>query len=808
MKNILKYLVAIAASAAAIGCYPDVVTPDATKLPDASGLDVKIEVNQETNYVTFTMQTPGVVPMWIFGDQKVDKTENTRYAYTQNGITLRFRDAGTHSVEVKAYNAHGVSIGSIVKTFEMENSYRDPFNPAPYMKRLSREWVWNSSVAGHFGCGPNTSDPASWWSCGANEKADWSLYNDTMTFTEDGKYLFNPGPDGKVYVNAGFTALGASPDGNDFLVDIPAYESTYTIENNWNESGIEEIWLVLPKGKNLSYIPNQSIYDNPRFLITELSSKEVKMSAANAPNGDGTISWLYNFVPAGQTVSVDELLAGKGTEGKVWIMDSETPGHLGCGESAENPAGWWSAPVNDKAASGMYDDEITFYPDGKYVYNPGPDGLLYVNWGVTKIGPNTGAEPDNSVPWETVTSSYKFDGETITLAENTPMIYVPSDVMYTTPTLKVAELTANTLKVVFLNEGCYWQMILKAKNAVEEPEPKPAAWDASISANMWPQATPNMAFWFSGGDWNGMTVPDNTFVNNGDGTYTITMPEGMGGDQWKGQVHFESTGLSTSAGKKYDFQIVLLSSDDHPGVTIKLSKEGDDNTFYCADRHVIAADEEFVYQLADVDGIDIESLRLTLDVAGGVAGSTLNVSKIIICEHQEDHVIGAAPTEKSLDPSSDANMWKKAVTSGVSFWFANSDWAQIADPVYTAGDNEYKLVMPDGIGGTQWQGQFIFNNTGIVISADKTYDFQVTLSSTENHPHVTVKPCYNNGSEDVNELLYEPSIALKAYEDYVYTKCGVKGTDIPDLKLVFDFGGAVSGSEVVISGITIQEHKD
>lgn len=645
MKRIFKYLAVIAASAAAVGCYPDVATPEVGKLPDAEGLEVKIEVDQETNYVTFTMLTPGVVPMWIFGDQKVDRTENTRYAYTQNGVRLRFRDEGTHSVEVKAYNANGVSIGSVVKTFKMENTYRDPFDPSPYIKRLSREWVWNSEVAGHFGCGPNTADPTSWWSCGVNEKADWSLYNDSMTFTEDGKYLFNPGEDGKVYVNAGFTALGTSPDGNDFLVDIPAYESTYTIENDWNEAGVEEVWLVLPKGKNLSYIPNQSIYDNPRFLITSLSTKEVKLSAANAPNGDGTISWMYNFVPAG-------------------------------------------------SLGGDKDDD------------------------------------------------------------------------------------------------------------------KPTAWDASISANMWAQATPNMAFWFSGGDWNGMTVPDNTFVNNGDGTYTITMPEGMGGDQWKGQVHFESTGLSTSAGKKYDFQIVLLSSDDHPGVTIKLSKEGDDNTFYCADRHVIAADEEFVYQLADVDGIDIESLRLTLDVAGGVAGSTLNVSKIIICEHQEDHVIGAAPAEKPLDPSSDANMWKNAVTSGVSFWFANNDWAQIADPVYTAGDNEYKLVMPDGIGGTQWQGQFIFNNTGIAISADKTYDFQVTLSSTEDHPHVTVKPCYNNGSEDVNELLYEPSIALKAYEDYVYTRRGVKGTDIPDLKLVFDFGGAVSGSEVVISGITIQEHKD
>jgi hypothetical protein len=49
-------------------------------------------------------------------------------------------------------------------------------------------------------------------------------------------------------------------------------------------------------------------------------------------------------------------------------MDSNAQGHLGCGESVENPAGWWSAPANDKASTGLYDDEVTFYPDGKYVY--------------------------------------------------------------------------------------------------------------------------------------------------------------------------------------------------------------------------------------------------------------------------------------------------------------------------------------------------------------------------------------------------------------------------------------------------------
>ena len=468
MKKLFKYIAVLAASVLAFGCYPEVLTPDQNKLPSASDFDVEIVVDQATNYVTFTMKNQGVVPMWIFGDQKIDKTANSRYAYTANGITLRFRDAGEHQVEVKAYNANGISQGSQIYTFNIENTFRDPFNAAPYMKAVAGEWMWNHDVDKHFGCGPNLADPISWWGAGANEKADWSLYNDRMTFTEDGQYTFNPGEDGKVYVNAGFTALGTSPDGNDFLVDIPEYTTTYSIENNWNAAGIEEIWLVLPPQKNLSYIPNQTIYDNPRFMFMESKTsaikKEMKLAAAEAPNGDGTISWYYNFVPAVHVATPEELLAGTSAEGKVWVMDSEAKGHLGCGESVENPAGWWSAGANEKAGFGLYDDEITFYPDGKYTYSSGADGKMYINWGVTAIGPNPGAEPDIDIEWPFTESTYEFDGETITLAANTPMVYVPSDHVWNNPVFHVAEITETTLRVVADNPGCYWQMIFKARD--------------------------------------------------------------------------------------------------------------------------------------------------------------------------------------------------------------------------------------------------------------------------------------------------------------------------------------------------------
>ena len=225
MKRIFKHIaVALATTLLAVGCYPEILAPDQSQLPEASALDVVIDVDQATNYVTFTVKNEGVVPMWIFGEDKVeDGKVSKRYSYTVNGLKLRVRDAGEHQVEVKAYNSNGMSVGSKIVTYSLENTYRDPFDPAPYMKKLANRWQWNFEKDGHFGCGPNTGVPAEWWSAKANEKAAWFIYDDIMTFTADGKYSFDPGKDNKVYVNKDFSALGTSPDGNDFNVEIPAY---------------------------------------------------------------------------------------------------------------------------------------------------------------------------------------------------------------------------------------------------------------------------------------------------------------------------------------------------------------------------------------------------------------------------------------------------------------------------------------------------------------------------------------------------------------------------------------------------------
>ena len=832
MKRFFKYIaVALAMSLLAIGCTPEIIAPDQDKLPSTDDFDVTISVDQATNYVTFTMNNTGMVPMWIFGDVKIDKDVNKKYAYTTNGISLRFRDAGEHFVEVKAYNANGISMGSKIYSFSIENTYRDPFDPSSYVKAITGEWMWNNEVAGHFGCGPDLAGPAGWWAAGANEKADWSLYNDRMTFTADGKYQFNPGDDGKVYVNAGFSALGASPDGADFLVDIPAYETTYSFENNWNEAGIEEIWLVLPAQKNLSYIPNQTIYDDPRFLVMDSKPssmrKELKLAAALAPNGDGTISWYYNFIPAVHVASPEELLAGTSAEGKVWVMDSASKGHLGCGESAANAAGWWSAGPEEKAGTGLYDDEITFYPGGKYVYSSGADGLMYINWGVTAIGPNPGVEPDIDIEWPLTESTYEFDGETITLAANTPMVYVPSDYVWENPVFHVTALTETSMTVVAENPGCYWQMIFKARD-IKGPA-GPTLNDVELPAEI--SVAQGEVLALGNINVDDIWVDPDFFEANGnmltfkavDGDYKFTYDAGA---KWikvvpmyNGEKATYDNGkalwiIGDGGGKPTTDQLIGWNTGDAPlpcaqisentyqitlamkaeGGSVKVFGQADWGLEWTKDKYGTVTDNGFFHIPGDdgnihtITGTQAGYYTFTFVDNGGILDMTVDKVRQTVWD----------PADATW------NKWLNKNLLSMSYYYAPG-WSQIADPGFVDNGDNYVITLPEAT-ADQWQAQVAFH-TDMTSSAAKTYDFQVVLNSTLDHPGVTIKLVLSGGGDNDNIYYFADRHPLTAYEDYVYRMENMPGIDMDKISLFFDFGGNAAGTEVTVSNVLFQEHR-
>lgn len=619
-------------------CSPDYITPDQAKLPQAADFDVQVEVNQETNYVTFNMNNNGIVPVWIVGatdpidNANGSKVTGKNYAYTGNGLLLRFRDEGKHTVEVKAYNAHGISVGSQMVEFTLNNTYRDPFDPAPYIKALSdgstKTWEWNHTVAGHFGCGPFGGTGTEWWSAGAEEKKDWSLYDDKITFGADGSYVYDPG-DGQLYVNANSGVKSEYATGEDYLVPWEKTTATYSVESSWNDAGVEEIYITLPKGTPMSYVADQTELDDPRYLVLESKPADMKKclklvaNLKTSGNPDG-IAWHYEFVKEGSAGGdVTDPLYGKTS--KTWVLDSEANGHIGCGPDQSNPAGWWAAGPNEKAGFGLYDDEITFYADGKYVFNPGADGKIYINKEVTAIGPGTTQSEDYDIDWTVQESTYTLNGDVLTFPEGVVIGYVANNESVTNPTYVITENTEDKLVIVANFSGISWQYIYK---------PKPDVFDVDGPGNFWKSASVSMTYWYSPSDWSGGLNPETeTLENNG---LKVVIPEGIGGNEWQGQTVFH-TDIPMSASKTYDFCVTVEADQDIPAMTFKLAWEGNDNdhaAFYVNDFTVEAGEPATFKMESVVPDVDYDKVVLFVDLGRCTAGTTVTLTKICMQEHK------------------------------------------------------------------------------------------------------------------------------------------------------------------------------
>ena len=638
MKTTLKYIALSMSAALMAACSPDYITPDQAKLPQAADFDVQVEVNQETNYVTFNMNNNGIVPVWIVGatdpidNANGSKVTGKNYAYTGNGLLLRFRDEGKHTVEVKAYNAHGISVGSQMVEFTLNNTYRDPFDPAPYIKALSdgstKTWEWNHTVAGHFGCGPFGGTGTEWWSAGAEEKKDWSLYDDKITFGADGSYIYDPS-DGQLYVNANSGIKSDYATGEDYLVPWEKTTATYSVESNWNDAGVEEIYITLPKGTPMSYVADQTELDDPRYLVLESKPADMKKclklvaNLKTSGNPDG-IAWHYEFVKEGSAGGdVTDPLYGKTS--KTWVLDSEANGHLGCGPDQANAAGWWAAGPNEKAGFGLYDDEITFYADGKYVFNPGADGKIYINKDVTAIGPGTTQSEDYDIDWTVQESTYTLNGDLLTFPEGVVIGYVANNESVTNPTYVITENTEDKLVIVANFSGISWQYIYK---------PKPDVFDVDGPGNFWKSASVSMTYWYSPSDWSGGLNPETeTLENNG---LKVVIPEGIGGNEWQGQTVFH-TDIPMSASKTYDFCVTVEADQDIPAMTFKLAWEGNDNdheAFYVNDFTVEAGEPATFKMESVVPDVDYDKVVLFVDLGRCTAGTTVTLTKICMQEHK------------------------------------------------------------------------------------------------------------------------------------------------------------------------------
>ena len=808
MKNLFKYSIgALFAGLAMTACSPDEFSgADPNGIPSVSGVDFNISVDQETNQMiaTYTPQ-PGTYPVWILN--------GTTYSTLQE-VGYNNPEAGTYTIDMKIGNRNGFSQGTISKTFTFNETKVD--YSADFRRITGKEWrIANKEVA-HMGCGPAGTAGTEWWSAQPNDKKDFGVYDDRITFTADnrkgGTYTYNAGADGMTYVNWGtsFNPTGAEPDVD---VALGNQTSTWSFEvYDWEDAEgnvTKQTYIQLGKNTLFPYISSNAQYENPKFRIETLTATKMVL-VYDAP--DRSISWRFILTSAADERLVEEQGFDANSDFNLW--KGVTP------DATFYFAPNWSP---DRTA----DMQATYNDKGNDYTITVPDAA-FDRWQAQMHLHTTGVETsaanhydfscifvaDADIDGVTVKVTNEADNEAIIDVDNISLkagkeyVFWKSDIegKDLSPVKIVFDFGhasgATTINVsnIVLKDHANNDGTIVSEGGEGGGEDKPTMdWNYESGANLWKAVDDGTLFdafgyWFADDSWTALgTQPEAT--HNGD-TYEITIPEGIGGSQWQGQFHID-TKLTASAAKAYNFYFVMETDNDCPGVTVKLTDAGDSN-FFCEGRHDVKADEPFIFKLEGAtlkEGKDAEAIRLFFDFGGSPAGTHVKISKIYF----EEAI--------SLNYDDADNLWKGvddgSVASEFGYWFADDSWTALGtQPVATHNGDTYEITLPEGMGGSQWQGQFHID-TQLTALAALAYNFQLVIEADNDCPGVTIKLTDAGDSNFFCEGRHD----IKADEPYVYTLKGAtlkEGTDATAIRLFFDFGGSPAGTKVKISKIVFK----
>ncbi len=496
---------------------------------------------------------------------------------------------------------------------------------------------------------------------------------------------------------------------------------------------------------------------------------------------------------------------------KEWRIDNSVAGHMGCGPSGTSGTEWWSANPDDKKDWGVYDNRMTFVLEGNvYQFDPGAAGTIYVNTGISSEpygSHNTNDGNDYLYPVEAQTAewSWEVDGEDLylILPANTYWPYYANVDFIANPRFKVESISTKSADLVIDNGEIAWHFTITSGAA----EVKFNGFNYNHEANLWKpvdaEGAHSYSFFYAPG-WTQIADPE---VSCAGGKYTFSLPSATS-EQWQAQCFIiPTTDLPLSAATNYDFSCILNSSTDIKKVTLKLTDTTNDGNFLFTENVNLTAFEDYVFYLSDLPGIDAAAVKMVFDFGGNPDNTEVTIKRIVLKDHAIDdgtHKGGASGENPGggLDTSG-TDIWDNAKVS-YTWWYSMADWSGTLTPEISTISNGWKVVIPAGIGGSEWQGQTHFT-LDAPASAAKKYDFCVTLNSSAACT-CTVKLAWEGNDTD-HAFFYDGNVALSAYEDFQYIQSGVSpDADYDKLALFIDLGRTPAGAEVEIKDIHLYEH--
>ena len=630
MNKIFKYIgSALACVLAVTACSPEEFTgADQNGLPTMDGRQVSVTTDQETNTAVFTVSGDfkGCYPVWYL-DGKI-------YSFLATG-SYSSMEQGTHELEVKVINRNGISQASAKGSFTFNETKVD-FTPY-FSKLCNKEWRIDYTEVGHMGCGPSGTDGSEWWKAAVNDKADWGVYDDRISFAHSdsdpatgGTYSYNPGEGGTVYVNTGCSAFAEfnTNDGNDFMATVAPQTSSYTlVPGTFNDEAC--LYIQFAPQTLLPYIPNDATYNNPYYRIEALTNTRMVLVC-----DEGSIAWRLVF-----TSREDTGLPEPGDEAGAtmdWNYDAASNLWKGVdtGDNFDKVSPWFAN--NDWAQ--IADPEWKHEGDTWQITMP--EGIGSSQWqGQFPIHTTLSAsmnkrynfycvvESDNDMPGLTIKLTETGDDNNFFFADRHE-VTADKAFVYKAENVSLPLKDAAALSLFLDFGGTPAGTVVKVSKIYFEE-----ALSYDDERNMWKSVDSGESFievapWFANDGWGQIDNPKWSHEGN---VWELDIPAEIGTQQWQGQFPIK-TSLSASMADSYTFSCTVEGDNDMPGVTIKLTDGADDNNFFVADRHQIIADKPFTYKVTGVKlpvG-DAASLSLFFDFGGTPGGTHVKISDIIL----------------------------------------------------------------------------------------------------------------------------------------------------------------------------------
>lgn len=643
MKNIFKYIFGAVVLGLMSACSPEkFVGADPNGIPSLDGVEPVITVDQTINQVTFTLPADmkGVMPLWIIYENKGTAKEKVIYS-TVNGLQKIYAKAGDYEIYMKLMNRNGISDGMVSKTFHIDNSI---ISFDKYITQMCggkensfKEWRINNDKQGHLGCGPSGTTGLEWWSAVPNDKKDWFLYDNRLTFGSDYSYKFDPGAGGKIYVNKGVTALGGGPSLTD---DFNVAAETETVKFEFDVDG-DNLYLVLPAHTNFPYICNDQIWNAPRYKVESIDGSEINLVADN-----GEIAWHY-ILTSGAATSV---FSGYkyNSDFNLWRTLVDEP--------SDFTTHFYYAPGWNQIADPGFaknDAEYTFnLPEAtsdqwqaQCAIKPGNLALSAAK----KYDFSCILNSSTDIKGVTIKLTDIATGDNFVFVERVDLKAYEDKVFYISNVNNLksdanCELffdfggnpanTAVTIKNIVVKDNANDDgTVLPSDQPTDEPK---FDWDINSTSNLWKSVEDGSAFisvtpWFADGGWT--QVADPAWTHEAD-VWTVPIAHESSG-QWQAQFPINTT-LTALASKSYNFYCILEADNDVTGVTVKLTETNDpdgtkhDDNFFFADRHDLKAFTPFIYKASGVTlaKADAHALSLFFDFGGTPMGTNIKISKI------------------------------------------------------------------------------------------------------------------------------------------------------------------------------------